>query len=200
MTKPSSMQHGSHNGSHSLSWIAIIRDTVEVWRKQNGWSRETAAQMIVDAHEQHDFHLITGISFNPPSRDTYQRMKVNADRIFRWLDEVTKDSNLLPANFIVSILAALPDDMRMHAVNRMLLPIDLGSRNFSVTTIYRPIALLQIMLTEASQAENAVAALVDGIQAGELENAHQELTDAINAFTKARDNVESMMSVEVKSK
>lgn len=179
--------------SHNLTWIAIVRDAVEAWRKQNGWSRETAAQMIVEAHERHGMHQITGITFNPQTNDTYERMKVNADRIFRWLDEVTKDRNLLPANFICSILATLPNDLRMHATNRMLLPVGLGCREIGTEHAERPLTLLQSMLIEASGAESAVAALVDGIEGGELQKAHQELTEAINAFTKARDSVESMM-------
>lgn len=182
------MQTGSHN-----SWIAIIRDAVEVWRKQQGWSRETTAQMIVDAHEAHALHLVSGITFDPHTRDAYSRMKVNADRIFRWLDEVTKDTNLLPANFIQSILIALPSDLRMHTVNRMLMPLDLACRDMSAGRAIQPLELLQDMLIEASEAESAVAALVDGIDPGELEKAHKELNEAVASFTRARDTVENMM-------
>ena len=191
MKKPPHMQHSSHN-----SWIAIIRDAVEVWRKQNDWSRETAAQVIVEAHELHGLHQVSGIVFDPPTRDAYSRMKVNADRIFRWLDEVTKDNNLLPANFILSNLAALPADLRMHTANRMLMQVGLGCREIGAECSARPLALLQAMLAEAADAEGAVAALVDGIETGELENAHRELTEAISAFTKARDTVETMMKGE----
>ena len=183
------MQHSSH----TLSWIAIVRVSVEAWRKQQGWSRETAAQMIVDAHEKHGWHLVSGIVFDPHTRDAYSRMKVNADRIFRWLDEVTKDNNLLPTNFILSILAALPADLRMHTANKMLMQVGLGCREIGADCKARPLALLQAMLAEASDAEGAVAALVDGIEPGELEKAHRELTEAISAFTKARDTVEGMM-------
>lgn len=41
-------------------------------------------------------------------------MKVNADRVFRWLDDGTKDTNLVPANFVPSILAALPTDLKVR--------------------------------------------------------------------------------------
>ena len=79
------MQHGSHN----RTLIAILRDAVEAWRKRNGWSRETAAQTIVDAHERIGGPANSGIVFEPPSIDAFKRVKANADRIFRWLDDVT---------------------------------------------------------------------------------------------------------------
>lgn len=191
MKTPDIMQTGSHN-----SWIAIIRDSVEVWRKQQGWSRETTAQMIVDAHEAHAMHLVSGITFNPHTSDAYSRMKVNADRLFRWLDEVTKDTNLLPANFIPSILIALPADLRMHTLNRMLMPVGLTCRDMSSGIAIQPLVLLQDMLVEASEAERAVAALVDGIDPGELAKAHKELSEAVASFTRARDTVENMMGGE----
>jgi hypothetical protein len=192
MTKLTIMQHSSHHPS----WISIVRDAVEAWRKQNGWSRETAAQMIVEAHERNGLHQVSGIVFDPHTRDAYARMKVNADRIFRWLDEVTKDRNLLPANFILSILTALPADLRMHTINKMLWPVELGCRQIGAVCSSRPLALLQAMLAEAADAESAVAALVDGIDPGELETAHQKLTEAITAFTRARDTVESLINGE----
>lgn len=187
MKKPTIMQHGSH------TLIGIIRDAVEVWRKQNSWSRETAAQMIVEAHEQHGMQQVSGIVFDPHTRDAYGRMKVNADRIFRWLDDVTKDNNLLPANFIPSILAALPADLRMNAVNRMLMPVGLACRNISTEGTTQPLVMLKEMLTEASDAESAMAALVDGVDPGELEKAHKELSEAVASFTRARNTIETMM-------
>ena len=109
---------------------------------------------------------------------------------------MTKDRNLLPANFILSILTALPDDLRMHTINKMLWPVELGCRQIGAACSSRPLALLQAMLAEAADAESAVAALVDGIDPGELETAHQKLTEAITAFSRARDTVESLINGE----
>ena len=116
------------HASHQKSWIAILRDAVEAWRKINGWSRETVSQMIVEAHERIGGPANSGIVFNPPSRDTFERAKANADRIFRWLDDSTKDNNLIPANFITSILAALPSDRRLQLADELLDPVGLGAR------------------------------------------------------------------------
>lgn len=182
------MQRSSH------TWIATIRDAVEAWRKQKEWSRETAAQMIVAAHEREGLHLVSGIVFDPQTRDTYSRMKVNADRIFRWLDDATKDNNLLPTNFIPSILAALPCDLRMHLVNDLLRSNDMACRQTATETEVSPITiLLRSMMVETAQADQAVAALLDGVDPGELETAQREIAEAIAVLVKAQDRVESMM-------
>ncbi|MCS9500340.1 hypothetical protein N1E27_29850, partial [Pseudomonas aeruginosa] len=88
--------------SHTL--ISTLLGVVNQWRRREGWSRETVVQHIVEAHERIQGALVTGIVFDPPTRDTTERMKVNADRVFRWLDDGTKDTNLVPANFVPSIL------------------------------------------------------------------------------------------------
>lgn len=189
------MQPKSHNTAADQStWIATIRDTVEAWRKRNEWSRETVAQMIVDVHEQRGAHRVSGIVFDPPTRDTFKRVKVNADRIFRWLDDVTKDNNHLPTNFIPSILAALPDDLRMHLVNDLLRTNGLACRQTATETEVSPITiLLRAMMVETAQADQAVAALLDGVEPGELETAQREIVEAITVLVRAQDRVESMM-------
>lgn len=187
------MQHRTH----ARTLIAILRDYVEEWRKANGWSRESVADMIVQAHERLGAPRATGIHFDPPTRDAFERMRVNADRIFRWLDDVTKDRNHLPANFIPSLLYALPADLRMHAVDELLRPVGIGCRvavigvdgaegeSWSV--------ILRGMLTESSDASVALSNLMDGVAPGELERAQKELTEAIAVFTHALEAVEGQM-------
>jgi hypothetical protein len=99
------------------SWISTLRDHVNEWRKREGWSRETAAQVIVEKFEAMGGPEATGIHFEPKTRDAFERQKVNADRIFRWLDDISKDGNLMPANFGFYILAAMPVDIRHTCVN-----------------------------------------------------------------------------------
>lgn len=187
MTKTKLMQRSSH------TWIAVIRDAVETWRKQEGWSRETAAQFIVEAHERDGLNQVTGIVFDPNTRDTYDRMKVNADRIFRWLDDVTKDNNLLCANFIPSILSALPKDIQMHLVDDLLRSHGIGSRLISTHSTDTPIGMLRQMMVECSEAAQAVAALLDGVDDGELEIAQQQIIEALAVMESARNMVEAMM-------
>lgn len=191
------MQPKSHNPAADQStWIATIRDSVEDWRKRNEWSRETAAQLIVEAHEQRGAHRVSGIVFDPPTRDAFERVKVNADRVFRWLDDVTKDRNHLPTNFIPSILAALPSDLRMHLVNDLLRSNGMACRQTATETEVSPITiLLRSMMVETAQADQAVAALLDGVDPGELETAQREIVEAIAVLVRAQNRVESMMTL-----
>lgn len=116
------MRNESHNPK---TLIGAIRESVIQWRKREGWSRESVVQAIVEAHEMIEGPLVTEIKFDPDTRDTFERSKVNADRVFRWLDDETKDKNLLPANFLPSILSALPLDLRLQCVGGLLRPLGL---------------------------------------------------------------------------
>lgn len=106
--------------------ITILREHVIKWRRDVKWSRESVVQTIVERHRE--MGGITDIVFDPETRDETERREVNADRVFRWLDDETKNKNLLPANFIPSILAAMPIERRMACVSEFLVSIGLGVR------------------------------------------------------------------------
>ena len=106
------------NESHK-TLIGILREHVADWRRAAGLSSASAIDMIVTAHAHIDGPAVTGIRFDAHT-DEFQRMKNNSDRVLRWLDDETKDSNFLPANFVFSILAGMPDDARVHCLNDML--------------------------------------------------------------------------------
>lgn len=109
------------NESHK-SLIGILREHVIAWRKAEGWSRETVVQCIVESDNGQ-----SGIVFNPQTSDTFERMKVNADRVFRWLDDESKDTNLCPPNFIPSILKAMPVERRLACSAEFMVSIGLGA-------------------------------------------------------------------------
>lgn len=111
---------------HNKTLIGIIREHVIAWRKGQGWSRETVVQTIIEAHEQ--VGTSSGIVFEPQTKDIGAIREVNAQRVFRWLDDESKESNLLPANFIPSILAAMPIDRRMACASELLVSLGLGVR------------------------------------------------------------------------
>ena len=106
------------NESHK-TLIGILREHVADWRRAAGLSSASAIDMIVAAHAHVGGPAMTGIRFDAHT-DEFQRMKNNSDRVLRWLDDETKDSNFLPANFVFSILAGMPDDARVHCLNDML--------------------------------------------------------------------------------
>lgn len=173
------------NGSHTF--IGHLRDAIEAWRKDNGWSRETVVMHIVEAHERADGHTATGIVFDPPTRDTFERAKVNADRVFRWLDDVTKDSNTCPLNFLPSILSALPIDRRIGLLNQWLMPVDVACRPLTLATTQTEsaVAVFKELVKETSEAQASMADLIDGIAPGELKAAHTELCEALIATKRA---------------
>ncbi|MRR49417.1 MAG: hypothetical protein EG825_00655 [Rhodocyclaceae bacterium] len=175
--------------------IATLRSTFEAWRKANDWSRETVAQKVVEAHEEIEADHITGIKFDPPTRDAFERMRVNADRLFRWLDDISKDRNHLPANMVPSLLAALPMDARCHAMDEILRPVGLGVR---VIAAHGPDdslpAMFRAMLREGAEADVAVSELLDGADETELLSAQRELTEDLMARQSALAWVEAQLA------
>lgn len=182
------------NGSHTF--IGHLRDAIDAWRKDNGWSRETVVMHIVDAHERADGPTATGIVFDPPTRDTFERAKVNADRVFRWLDDVTKDGNTVPANFLSSLLQALPTDRRITLLNQWLVPLDVACRPLHVdaASADSAVAVFKILVKECSEAHASMANLLDGIAPGELETAHTELCEALVAIKRAIELTERKLA------
>jgi hypothetical protein len=172
--------------------IAIIRDHAEAWRRDNRWSRETVADVIVSTHDRLGFDHLAGIHFDPPTRDAFERMRVNADRVFRWLDDSTKDKNLLPINFLWSILAALPMERRLALVNALLEPVELSAQSigFDAAAASGDQTAVVVMhfreiVTTAAAAEVAMSALLDGVDTGEPEAAKVKLSRLAAAGQRA---------------
>ncbi|WP_153111523.1 hypothetical protein [Propionivibrio limicola] len=182
------------NESHK-TFTGALRDTVEAWRKQNGWSRETAVMQIVEAHNRLGGPAVTGIDFDPPSRDAFSRAKTNADRVFRWLDDVTKDTNPCPPNFIPSILAALPTDSRLALLNTWFAPLGVVCRAAEPEAQdYGVLVMFKELVNSSAGAQNAVADMLDGVDAGELEHTHVALCNVLHCVNKALKVTEARLS------
>lgn len=194
-----SSQNIMQNMSHKTT-IAIVRDAVEAWRKENGWSRETVCQTIVEAHEANGFDQVTGIVFEPKTTDAFKRQKVNADRIYRWLDDVAKDNNLLPVNFTVSILSAMPVALRVSTANAMLHSIGVVSRSANgQQKAHSTLELLHDILKETAEAANSVAKLITSDTKEDLQLAHKEVSEAMEALKRAQAVIEfKLNTVEAK--
>lgn len=173
--------------------IAIVRDHVEAWRRDNRWSRETVADVIVGAHERLGFDTMSGIHFDPPTRDAFERMRVNADRIFRWLDDSTKDRNLLPINFLWSVLAALPAERRLALADALLAPVELSAQSMIGIDPAGPgadqtavvVMHFRDVVTATADAEMAMSKLLDGVDKGEPEAAKAKLSRTAAAIQRA---------------
>ena len=182
---------------HSHTLIAIVRRAVQAWRKRENWSRETVTQQIVENFERLGGPQTTGLRFDPETRDLVERLKVNADRMFRWLDDDTKDNNLLPANFLPFVIITLPVDLRIVCMDEILLQAGLSVRLMDAGGLGFDVGhMIQSIAKENGDATSALAALVDGVGAGELEAAQRELTESIAEQQKALVAVEGKLRGE----
>lgn len=111
------------NDSH-VTLISRLAAYVDDWRKNENMSQMTVVDEIVKAHDSIGGPISTGIRFeaNP---DEWDRVKNNSDRVWRWLDDKSKDKNLMPANFLPSVLAAMPEETRRAFLTEMLHPLGL---------------------------------------------------------------------------
>ncbi|CAP41298.1 toxin YdaT family protein [Bordetella petrii] len=195
-TVPIQAAQGMRNESHK-SLIAVVREHVSAWRKAEGWSRETVVDEIVRAHADIGGPVSSGILFDPATRDTFERMKVNADRVFRWLDDDSKDTNLLPANFLPSILAAMPVDRRRHCLDDILRPMSMAVRLMALTAGDGvDITQVAAMIREGAEAHAAAAALLGGqATPATMAAAHREISEAITALRNVRASLENQMGM-----
>lgn len=195
MTTPKSMRVSSQTPSAiEGTWVAIIGNAVNQWKRQNNWSRETVADEIVASHANNNSHLLTGIEFEQQGHgDEYRRLHSNANKIFRWLDDLTKDNNLLPSNFIKSILQAMPMAIRVKTVNTLLLDLEITAKPINDVGHIEPLDMLRHILQETADVTNAYAQLVDGIEPGELELALETTISAIATLKNTQSVIQTMI-------
>jgi Arc/MetJ-type ribon-helix-helix transcriptional regulator len=176
--------------------IGVIRSAVNSWRKSQDWSRETAAQQIVEAHEAIGAHQVTGITFDLPGRDAFARAKVWGERIFRWLDDETKDSTLLPANLLPSVLAALPMDQRLHCLNEMFgaLGVEVRSADAPMPGEFDASGHLRTMIKESSEAQMALLTAGSNPSPEVLRAALKEVRDEREAATSTERAIEAALA------
>jgi len=179
--------------------IAMYRECIEEWRKREGWSRETVCQMIVEAHERIDGPATTGLRFDPPTIDTYERQKVNAERIFRWLDDVTKDRTLLPANFEPAVEEALPLDIYLKFENMRLARRGVELRLVEVA----PAPKLDVtphvhsILKEYCEAASALVSIGPDATVDDIKHACRELQEAQDSAGAAKRDLQSEIARRV---
>lgn len=175
------------NESHSITLIGTLRTAIVEWRKREGWSREAVVQVIVEAHEHMSAPAATGIVFDPNTRDTFERAKVNADRVFRWLDDESKDNNLLPANFIPSILAAMPADIRLHCLDAILRPLGVAVSGLDAAAPadFDATPHLSAMIKEGAEAHIALVGVKPGAPLAVLVAARKEVGDVAESTSRA---------------
>lgn len=179
----------------SQTLIGLVREQVGQWRREMGWSREAVSDEIVQAHVRIGADEATGIQFDPPTRDLVARMKVNADRIQRWLDDETKDSTLLPANLLPSVLAALPMERRLHLLNQILAPLGVEARSADDVGCDETVPeMIRDVAKEGGEAVAALAGISPASSQADLQVALKEVQEAREASTRAERGLRAMLA------
>ncbi|WP_322070958.1 hypothetical protein [Paraburkholderia bannensis] len=174
--------------------IAAIKAVITEWKDARRWSRETAVEQIVDAHERIGGERRVRVEFSA-HQDEPTRQKTNADRVYRWLDDDESDRNLLSVNMLPSVLAALPIDLRIAIANEILAPAGLTTRVIESTDIDDVNAqeIIRSIVRANHRTEAAAADLLDGIDPGELPRLRNSLIDEISMKKTLVVSVEAAM-------
>lgn len=185
------MQHKRH------TWISIVSDHVNEWRLGNNWSRETVAEEIVDKYLEIYPKGLPGVVEFSNHSDIFTRNQANATRIFRWLDDRTKDKNFLDANFLHVIVQSLPPDLRVRCINEMIRSMSLVASvadEAQKPQDDKPVNHLKALIKEGSEACGAITELLDGATPDEWVKAQQELIQLADVVAKARALVDPQVS------
>lgn len=164
--------------THKKSWVSIVAEHVHSWRYANKWSLETAAEVIVEKYHEIYPNGLPGIDEFSTASDVFNRNRVNATRIFRWLDDINKDTNFLGANFMPVILQAMPESTRIHCLNELMRQMDIVAEPTNAQfDAVDPIHILKVLIKESAEACDALTDLIDGETKEELINAQQQLIE-----------------------
>lgn len=166
--------------------IGLLRDYIEVWGKRTGATNQTIADEIVSSHVEMGGPARTRITFSDSS-DIFKRLAANCFKIFRWMDDREKDTNLLSVNFLPAVLRAMPRDLAMSWLNELLRPIGFCVRglekiegdSLDVTT------LLCQNLKETSEANQAMAEYAANPTEAGLHRMEHELVEELEVAQKA---------------
>ena len=172
--------------------LALMAHYVDQWRERAG-SRETVAVAIVETHVAAGFNTRAKLHFDTQG-DAFTLAKNAADRIFRWLDDKTKDGNFMPPNFEDSILLAMPEDLRLGYLNEWLRLFGMAAKGLHDSSeSATPSQLLPGLIKESSEATLALASLPEGcrtiFQMSRFESLkYQEIADRLGISIKTVEN------------
>ena len=150
--------------------------------------RDTVAAEIVETYYRMGFDRVVQVDFQRGGSNVSREMKTNGERIWRWLDDVSKDTTLLPSNFLPVVLAAMPLDLRVGCAQELLAMCGLtvGICGSQLASDNLHVLLLQV-LKEGGEANVAFASLLDGAAdfREKVRRARAELVEARAAFEAA---------------
>lgn len=176
--------------------IGVVRDYLDQWRKERGLTHQTAAMAMVEHYVASGHDRVWQVDFHPGG-DGYAAVKANSERIWRWLDDQTKDTTLLPANMLPVVMGVLPFNLRVMCVNELLQPLGLSvSIRPGVLPAVTHAQVLASSAKESGEAIAALAGLADGWTEQDLAATRAELQEAMATYKAALTFVESLAGAE----
>lgn len=176
------------------STLKTLARHIDKWQDRTPVSQEAIADDIVKAHELFDPECKSGVRFNPQSKTESDRLKANHSKIWRWLDDRSKDTNLMPVNFLQSMLVAMPADLRVSFLNEFLSPLEL-----QVTAAeggdHVEICMNHVIETvkESGEANHFIAKLMVNQDLPTLKHTHKEVDEAIETYKKTNRIIKAMI-------
>lgn len=180
------------------SVTGFIKDMLDGWRKIHGWSQSTVVSEVVKAHKVIDAERSTEIIFEEErrGRDLTHCQRINMQKVYRWLESDDEGPGNMPVNFLPSVLAALPVDLRVQLANEILSPCGLVAylAGPSKESEFDPSQHVVSMLKELPEVNKAAFDLIrcDGDEA--LRRAHAEGIEAKQAIADFVESVEGEMT------
>lgn len=175
--------------------IGVVRDYLDQWRKERGLTLQAAATEMVEHYFASGMNRVWPVDFHTGG-DAYAAVKANSERIWRWLDDQTKDTTLLPANLLPVVLGVLPFNLRVMCVNELLKPVGLSvGIRAGVLPALTHAQVLAVAAKESGDAIAALAGLADGWSEQELAVTRAELQEALAAHRAALAFVDSLVPV-----
>lgn len=160
--------------------ISGLLDQLNAWGAEKQLTHEAIADEIVIAHETFGRELVSKIVFEP-MRDEGKRLYTNGVRIYRWLDDSSKEKNLLSVNFLPSILLAMPVERRNAWLCDYLRPLGLGIRELEDGEL-SPITLQDVcdVANSDAAAMQALSAVLQNPSPAVIEHARAMLANSRN--------------------
>jgi hypothetical protein len=173
--------------------IGLLREYLDAWALREHLTDEDIANEIVAFHDAAQWQLRSKVYFDE-SADNTRRRATNRARIFRWLNDSEKDTNLLSVNFLPFVLGAMPTDLRIGFLNDYMRALglcvagidDAQDGEFGIND-------LAAVMKEDSEAHQACAQVIAVPSLAALRSAEKEIDEAIETKRRAGRLIRAMI-------
>ncbi|MBU4609168.1 hypothetical protein IMZ29_00935 [Achromobacter sp. GG226] len=180
----------------------LVKDMLDGWRRSLQLSQSKIVQKVVDAHKAIDAERTTEIVFEEErrGRDTIHCQRINMQKVYRWLGGCESEDDgpgNMPANFLPSVLASMPVELRVKLANDILAPAGLVTRAVRVSAEgeeFDPSAHVLALLKEFPEAKKAAFELTRCTSTETLQRALVEATEAKAAAADLASAIEGELA------